>query len=155
MGDEDLAGLLDDAYQLSRAGQLSITVFLDLVTALAQRAEPLVSAWQVGSSPLVQIYQSLSMQDSEASCAARWAAFVAQNISQPAVANVAAGEPKLTTFISCRQYADQMLPCMAWQNLLRDYQVYHTLPQSCWHSAAWCQTQQRQNNGGFCLRTAL
>ncbi len=31
LGSEDLAGLLDDAYQLSRAGQLSITVYLDLI----------------------------------------------------------------------------------------------------------------------------
>ena len=31
LGSEDLAGLLDDAYQLSRAGALSITVYLDLI----------------------------------------------------------------------------------------------------------------------------
>lgn len=31
LGSEDVAGLLDDAYQLSRAGQLSITVFLNLI----------------------------------------------------------------------------------------------------------------------------
>ena len=31
LGSEDAAGLLDDAYQLSRAGQLSITVFLNLI----------------------------------------------------------------------------------------------------------------------------
>ena len=31
LGSEDLAGLLDDAYQLSRGGQLSITVYLDLI----------------------------------------------------------------------------------------------------------------------------
>ena len=31
LGSEDLAGLLDDAYQLSRAGSLSVTVFLNLI----------------------------------------------------------------------------------------------------------------------------
>ena len=31
LGSEDVAGLLDDAYQLSRGGQLSITVYLDLI----------------------------------------------------------------------------------------------------------------------------
>jgi len=59
--------------------------------SLAQRAEPLVSAWLVGASPLVQIYQSLSMAEGEASCAAEWATFVQQNISSPVVANVTAG----------------------------------------------------------------
>ena len=91
LGSEDLAGLLDDAYQLSRAGQLSITVFLDLMSSLAKRPEPLVSAWQIGASPLVQIYQSLSMQDGEASCASQWATFVGQNISAQILANVTAG----------------------------------------------------------------
>ncbi|KAL0050168.1 hypothetical protein WJX82_005668 [Trebouxia sp. C0006] len=94
LGSEDLAGLLDDAYQLSRAGQLSITVYLDLIRSLAQRAEPLVSAWLVGASPLVQIYQSLSMAEGKASCAAEWATFVQQNISSPVVANVTAGTNK-------------------------------------------------------------
>lgn len=60
---------------------------------MAGRREPLVSAWLVGASPLVQIYQSLSMAEGEASCAAKWAAFVQNNISTPAVANVTAGEP--------------------------------------------------------------
>ena len=32
------------------------------------------------------------MTEGEASCAAQWAAFVQQNISTPAVANVTAGE---------------------------------------------------------------
>jgi len=50
-----------------------------------------VSAWLVGASPLVQIYQSLSMAEGEASCAAEWATFVQQNISNPVVANVTAG----------------------------------------------------------------
>jgi hypothetical protein len=59
--------------------------------SLAQRPEPLVSAWLVGASPLVQIYQSLSMAEGEASCAAEWATFVQQNISNPVVANVTAG----------------------------------------------------------------
>ena len=31
LSSEDVAGLLDDAYQLSRAGQLSITVYLNLI----------------------------------------------------------------------------------------------------------------------------
>ena len=31
LSSEDLAGLLDDSYQLSRASQLSITVYLDLI----------------------------------------------------------------------------------------------------------------------------
>ena len=31
LGSEDLAGLLDDAYQLSKAGVLSITVYSDLI----------------------------------------------------------------------------------------------------------------------------
>ena len=59
--------------------------------SLAQRPEALVSAWLVGASPLVQIYQSLSMAEGEASCEAEWAAFVQQNISTPIVANVTAG----------------------------------------------------------------
>lgn len=52
LGSQDLAGLLDDAYQLSRAGQLSITVYLDLISSLAKRPEPLVSAWQVRQESL-------------------------------------------------------------------------------------------------------
>lgn len=60
--------------------------------SLAQRPEPLVSAWLVGASPLVQIYQSLSMAEGEASCASEWAAFVQQNISSLIVANVTAGK---------------------------------------------------------------
>lgn len=51
-----------------------------------------MSAWLVGASPLVQIYQSLSMAEGEASCAADWSAFVQGNISTPAVANVTDGE---------------------------------------------------------------
>lgn len=35
LGSEDAAGLLDDAYQLSRAGQLSITVFLNLIRCVS------------------------------------------------------------------------------------------------------------------------
>ena len=52
----------------------------------------LLLALQVGASPLVQIYQSLSMQDDEASCAAQWAAFVGQNISAPILADITAGK---------------------------------------------------------------
>ena len=54
-----------------------------------------MSAWLLAASPLVQIYQSLSMAEGEASCAPEWAAFVQNNISTPAVANVTAGEPSL------------------------------------------------------------
>ena len=59
-----------------------------------------MSAWLVGASPLVQIYQSLSMAEGEASCAAEWATFVQQNISSPVVANVTAGNDCVRSPIS-------------------------------------------------------
>ncbi|KAF8056455.1 aminopeptidase M1-D [Scenedesmus sp. PABB004] len=44
----DFAGLLDDAYALSRVRQLSVTVFLELSAALGARLAPEHTPWSVG-----------------------------------------------------------------------------------------------------------
>ena len=80
------------AYVFSPVGWQMHSVWFLFCRSLARRPEPLVSAWLVGASPLVQIYQSLFMAEGEASCAAEWAAFVQQNISTPIIADVTAGE---------------------------------------------------------------
>ena len=63
--------------------------------SLAQRPEPLVSAWMVGAPPLTQIYKYLNMAQGEASCAAEWSAFVRNNISTPVLTYITAGKKSI------------------------------------------------------------
>ncbi|GAB4816290.1 hypothetical protein N2152v2_003336 [Parachlorella kessleri] len=75
LSEVDLAGLLEDSFSLAEAGELNITVFLNLVSSLQSRGATEYTPWAVALPYLRRLYPLVS-------CPSSWRTFVGAHLLQ-------------------------------------------------------------------------